>query len=305
MLISCPKCDTQYDIDDTILSKKTKKMRCATCEEVFSIGEEENPSPVIDPLFVTENPVILEPDPVMELPEPAIESSEQEPEPKPVFEAPSPEPDLQKESKPLERAEPNFDQKPSFETEQNAEDNMQEIFARLSLENEKIEQTNIKASTPRKIALFIRKFLGLHGFRNRIIVGVLLSLILILYLFYAKYSIVRMFPAAEKAYSFFGIESVIVGEGLDFQNVTRNTYEDDYIRKMEIKGFIVNTTNRKIIIPTILVDLLDENASTLQTVKGRPNSTEVGPLDRVSFNVIIPKPAPMTKYILLTFTREK
>lgn len=65
-------------------------------------------------------------------------------------------------------------------------------------------------------------------------------------LFAARFEIVRAFPQAEAFYAALGIEAKIVGEGLEFQNVVRREYEEDYVRKLEIKGYIANTNPLKL-----------------------------------------------------------
>ncbi len=46
---------------------------------------------------------------------------------------------------------------------------------------------------------------------------------------------------------------------MEFQNITRNEYEEDYINKMEVRGFIANVTGKTVNIPTMQIELLDKN----------------------------------------------
>ncbi len=124
-------------------------------------------------------------------------------------------------------------------------------------------------------------------------------------LFSFRYDIVRKFPWAERFYTAMGTDSVIVGEGLEFQNISRHEYEEDYIKKLQIKGFLVNKTEKEIAVPTIHVEVLSKEAAKLQEMNVRPPVEKILPGKRIAFNVIITQPSPLSKHILLTFTKNK
>ena len=102
-------------------------------------------------------------------------------------------------------------------------------------------------------------------------------------------------------YSAIGIQSRIIGEGLEFQNVSHREYEEDYVKKMEVKGFIRNSTDKKLPIPEIEVEVLDKDGITLQKVNTKTPIAEIWPKERAAFSFIITQPSPLSKYVYLTF----
>ena len=88
---------------------------------------------------------------------------------------------------------------------------------------------------------------------------------------------------------------------MEFQNVSRHEYEEDYVKKMEIKGFIINRTDKKQQIPDIKVEVLDKDGITLQKVNTKTPIAEIWPRERAAFSFIVTQPSPLSKYVYLTF----
>ena len=133
----------------------------------------------------------------------------------------------------------------------------------------------------------------------------LLFFVVLLLLYYFRYEIVRTFPFMEQVYSSLDIQSKVLGEGLEFKNVSRRNYEDDYVTKMEIKGFIVNNTEKILEIPDVKLEVMDEKGLVLDTLIMPPPAKFVKENGRVAFSVTVTKPSPLSKYIYLTFTEKK
>lgn len=273
MLIKCPKCNTGYAVEPAMIPEAGKKVRCSQCGEVWlctpadlyepEAGEEARPAP--DVSSGSDAPV---PD------TPAAEQTSETPA------ASRPEE--------LEAARGN---------------EMQEIFARLSEQTEKLFQKEKEAPVHKKIWSRVKFGLGLQRRQNRRVLYAVVALLMLLSAFYLRYEIVRLLPFMEYAYAAVGVDSVIPGEGLEFQNINRNEYEEDYVRKMEIRGFIVNTTRRTVEIPVIHAELLDKNAQLLQTVNQEPPVKRITTGGRVAFQITVTKPSSLTKYIYLTFVK--
>ncbi len=140
----------------------------------------------------------------------------------------------------------------------------------------------------------------LRNLRSIIIVA---SLTLFLSVFYfARYPITRAMPFMKHVYKILHIRSVIPGEGLEFKNITRREVEQDYVRKLEIKGFVVNASEIQREIPMILVKLVDDNANVVQETKVFPPVDFVAPGMSTSFEVLVDSPSSSAKYVVTTFT---
>lgn len=288
MLVSCPKCKVSYAIEPELISENGKKLRCAKCGEVWlckpddlfnqpqeDISNPDSDDSAVDSLSNLQAPI-----------ENAQEAVEEETSETKVDEAEEQMPE------------------PKVDAEEEKSD-MKEIFARLSQQTEDIfakEQTRPKH---KKILVKAKFALGLqHKSRQLYLIGTLFMLFLLL-MFYVRFDLVRYFPATEKLYSTFGIVSRITGEGLEFQNVVRNEYEEDYVRKLEIKGFLANTMSNSLNIPMIHVELMDKDTNIIYSSDETAPLKRLGSGARMAFRIVITKPALNTKYIYLTLVDKK
>ena len=181
---------------------------------------------------------------------------------------------------------------------------MTDIFARLSTQTEELFKQEQTRTPSRRLWSKIKHWLGLDhpGTLKYYLLFLLVAAVLIL--FALRFEIVRTFPAAEKAYGALGIESRIVGEGLAFQNVLRNEYTEDYVRKMEVKGYIVNTNPYAVDVPLIHVEIMDKDTNLLQSVNDKAPVSSLEPNGRMAFRIVINQPSALAKYILLTFSKQ-
>lgn len=277
MLIRCPKCNVSYDIGTATIPEEGRKMRCSQCGEVWiclpqDLFEVQKEEPILEEK--------TEPSPVEEKQEDVAISQENSDEK-------SEQPEEEKEELPAGKKE------------------MQEIFARLETQTENLFE--YEKNLPAHIKLWhqIKQTLGLQRKKNRQILAGTSVILILLLLFYLRYDIVRLAPFMEKVYDAVGIESVIVGEGLEFQNITRNEYEEDYVTKMEIRGFITNITDKTLNIPNMRIELLDKNTQPLQVIYQEPPVRRIIAGSKVAFQVIVTKPSTFSKFVYMTFTREQ
>ncbi len=281
MLIHCPKCFAAYEIDEKLIPDKGKKLRCSNCAEVFVAGkadlsEEVKPADeqVVTDVSLTEDNVNTEA---------AVED-----EPKETSSI---------ASEVSETEDVNAEE----QTEKN--DPMDDIFQRLSVQTAGLFKAESELPSWKRLLLNVKKVAGLNSKLVRQVTGGV-AIVLLLLCFYAyRFEVVRSVPFMRYAYSMFGIQAVVPGEGLTFENVVWNVFEEDYVRKLEIKGFIVNTTDDSIGLPIIHIELLDKDAEQLQATNQVPTLDKLPAGERLALNAIIRKPSPLTKYVYVTFVR--
>mgnify|MGYP000021187893 FL=1 len=274
MQIYCPKCKTAYQIDDGLIDE-VRKVRCANCHEIF------NPQD----FRVSVNLQVEAIDDEIEVS--AARTVERE--------LPA-EPDLPAAGE----NEGEVSETPVVPQSEKSDD-LKEMFARLSTQTEEIFAAEAAIPGYKKAWHQVRDFFGLNQRRNYKYYFFLLALMFLLALYNWRYEIVRHAAFMEYAYNAVGIKSRIPGEGLEFQNVTRREFEKDDINHMEVKGFIVNATDRQIDIPTIHLELLNRDAEFIEEKDITPPANSVQPNGNIAFNIIIAKPSSLTKYIYLTF----
>lgn len=261
MKIYCPKCQTCYSIDQKLLSKKGKKLRCKRCGEVWTYtlsgAEEELPQNV-----TTDTETIVNTE--------------------------------------------NDENTPDVETEENetelSEKEMSDIFSRLKDETNKLDTEINQLPTLKKIFPKIKKLLGWDKYSTIFFEVLGLLVIICLSLFAARFEIVRRIPQAEIFYDSLGIPSRVIGEGLEFQNIVRGYYDKDKPQLLSVNGFIYNTTEEELAIPTILINVYNSDAASIQQITRQLNAKKIEAKAKISFNLQIDVPVE-AKYILLTFTK--
>ena len=288
MQIYCPKCKTGYEIDANVVPETGRKLRCAVCHKIFKCMPEDllEGSKLRQAEFTSEERKFL--DENEQLNEEAFaEQNKLE----------------NREDVLIETSEEEAAEAKNKTLDEMASDNqyMKDIFKRISTETEALFEAEKKESPFKKVLFKIRKALGLSNISNIKYYLLVLLAILFLFAYYARYEIVRKFPSLANIYEKVGIEAVVIGEGLEFQNVVRREFEEDYVPKIEIKGFIANKTDRKIDIPAIKIELLDKEAKLIQYEFFAPVIPIVTPNAKIPFKYVITRPSPLTKYIYLTF----
>lgn len=341
MLIQCPNCEICYQIEKDILPEGGRKFRCAKCGQVWQARPEdafeatddvkiygvhnEGATSASDSASASES--TLEPDSSSEsfqaeegeqtqlsadTPEPVAEDAA-------ASEATTADAAQTDEATPADDSSPSADAEPSpadgatapeqqsaaepSPSEGGLSSDMQEMFSRLNKQTEIIENFDKNASAVQKGMRMASNSLHWHNPLIRGIIVLVLLLLILLSLFSFRYEITRNLPFMESFYKAFGFESVVIGEGLEFNNVNRREYEEDYIRKLEIKGLILNKTEEELAVPTILVELLDKNGDVLQRQTVNAPTDKLASGERTAFMFVITQPSTLTKYVYLTFTK--
>ena len=74
----------------------------------------------------------------------------------------------------------------------------------------------------------------------------------------------------------------------------------DYVRKLEIRGFLANIINQTVEVPMLKVELLDKDAKTLDIIEQQAPLKRLGGGSRMAFKIVITKPELDTKYLYIT-----
>ena len=206
-----------------------------------------------------------------------------------------------------EEKKESAEEKPSEESLENEKKSevekgeVKEIFERLAEQSENLAKEEQNISVVRKIFRGLYSFLGLNRRLNRWFFSLVLIVLAILLLYNYKYEIVRTLPFMNSVYKIAGVKAKIPGEGLEFQNVTWNLVDENNNSGLEVKGFIYNPTDKEIEVPMMKIEMLDDDASSLQTLNQKPALTSLKPGGRLAVSVIIKTPVPNAKYVYMTF----
>ena len=280
MRIYCPDCKTGYEVNPDLIPESGKKVRCSGCHCVFRV-----------------TPADLLPSAEMRKPEKIKENVE-------IPEAEENTDSFAAASQQEENSAGADGEVSVAEGENKSaaeQDELKNIFERLSVQTEGLFKAEQELPLPKKIVYKLKQLLGLTNKTNRWLYPLMILVLAGLSLYSFRYEIVRKVPALDKVYQAMGIRATIPGEGLQFQNITWNKFEEDYVGNLEVKGFIANPTDREIVLPVVHVELLDSDAVMLQSLDQIPTMTSLKPGGRLAISIVIKKPAPLTKYVFLTF----
>lgn len=282
MLIYCPKCKTGYEIEADVVPEQGRRLRCAVCKKVFKCMPEDliDGSKLRTAEFTEEEKKHL--DEQGHLQDDVVEDS------------------------PVKNTEENWEEEvvgAKKTLDDLASDNqyVKDIFQRLSVETENLFEADKNEDSRHKVWYRIKKALGIVNPKNLLYYLYAILIFLALFLYYARYEVVRTLPQMAQIYQSLGIEAIVPGEGLEFQNVVRREFEDDYVPKIEVKGFIANKMDVSIDIPKIKVELLDKDGKVIQSEIFDSVIPLVTAKAKVPFSHIISRPSPLSKYIYLTF----
>ena len=282
MLIYCPECNACYDVDEFLLPDKGKKLRCSSCGEVFVAKKG---------IEIGERLVKMKNEAEAQMARQKADSA---------AEASFNENEAQSDIQPLE--ENNNPQTPKEEYDKASQDaEFAGIFSRLSKQTQSLFEEEKKLPFYKKVYRIIRDFLGLNRRANCYIALGVLLVMCFLSLYTYRFDIVRTVPFLDGVYRFLGITASIPGEGLEFDNIVWEDYEEDYVRIVEVRGFISNPTNREIYLPLLHVEMLSKDAELLQSKNEILPARSVKPEGRLPIAFKLRKPSILTKYILLTF----
>lgn len=311
MRIYCPKCHTGYEIDEQQIADKSRRVECSSCGEIFTADEllfavdnpetekEDSAGEAFDLLHevMTENTAEDAAD--GHLPETDVSAGIAEDT---VSEETAAE-ELPEDTTP-EDAEASAVSDNTSGEEEAAEDedvDLEKIFERLSEHTAHLLDEEKHLPFYEKFWLQVKNVLGFHFKIKWRYVMAFVAVFALLSLFNNRYQVVRSAPFLNAVYKVFGIEAKIPGEGLEFQNVSWELFDDEDGRRLQIKGFIYNKTDKNIEIPIVHIEILDKDTVLLQSQNREIEQSTAEPQTRIPLDLEVKNPAPTAKYVYLTF----
>lgn len=117
-----------------------------------------------------------------------------------------------------------------------------------------------------------------------------------------RYQLVAKFPQAEIICNYLQIDCRYFAQGLSFSDVTWEEYVDESQNKnMGIIGTIYNNTQQELSIPTMHIELSDDQGKILQSINQNLGISKIKGNEQHFFKTKIEHPSPFTKYIRITF----
>jgi predicted Zn finger-like uncharacterized protein len=306
MQVRCPKCNACYELDDSIVSNKQRKLRCSKCKEIFIIEDL-----LVEKAKVLDETLEVNGD-IKEIIQISDRNSSIGTKTRVVDGVSS---QISNEDETRQNSEEAHEEHSNVDVNNNQNDeikeyseeeavNLEAIFARLSEHTENLIAKEGKLPIHEKIWFKIKDILGFH-FRIKWLYVLLVSVIFILLSSYNnRYQIVRTIPVLNSVYDFFGIKAKIPGEGLEFGNISWDFINEEGNNRLEIKGFINNITQKEIVLPIVHIEILDKDTVLLQSQNRKMKEETIAGNSKIPLSLTIKSPAPTAKYVYLTFIDE-
>ena len=301
MHIYCPKCNAGYEIDEQLIKDRSRQVKCSNCGEIFvadrllfesADNELKNKIEGEEAFEMLHDAMAEEDDKNQKNYEQEIDHLSEKKQDNIVDENKTD--DIVGVSEEVSVKEENSD---DIEDENI---DLESIFERLSEHTEHLMEQEKKLPIYAKIWLQIKNILGFHFKIRWGYIIAFVAVFVVLSLFNNRYQIVREMPFLNPLYKAFGINAKIPGEGLEFQNIGWEFFDDEGMR-LEIKGFVFNTTEKNVELPLVHIELLDKNTVLLQSLNREIDETMVEANAKIPLDVVVENPAPTAKYVYLTF----
>lgn len=297
MDLNCPSCGTHFVVPDNAIGEKGRKLKCAKCEHTWrQMPLEAMNTPAPEPM----------PEPIPE-PEP-------EPEPEPYVEPePEPAPMTATGAMPLEM-EPTGGGAPDDDDPfaQRLDDDLQDplkgfdfdIGDDISLDGTNDDLTpvdldDLLTGNDEPIPDMFARPGGLatnKGGKSGTLMVILGSVVVFAGLLGAgmyllRETIVETIPSMEAVYSALGLDSVVLGAGLEFQETVPDRMMADNVDMLALHGFIANTSSRERTIPYLRMTLKDGTGAVVNEVIKEPPQAMLAPGATVGFRITIDNPS--------------
>lgn len=117
-----------------------------------------------------------------------------------------------------------------------------------------------------------------------------------------RHQLVAKFPQTEIICNYLQIDCHPLGKGLSFSDVTwEENVDENQNKNIGIIGTIYNNTQQELGIPTIHIELSDDQGKILQSINQNLGIKKIKGNEQHFFKTKIEHPSPFTKYILITF----
>jgi len=273
MRVFCPKCGAGYKINDELIKVKARRLKCGSCGEVFTVDKTEEPAQDDAAAFDMVKDAMSD----NKVSDNSTVDKEQD----------------------KEASAQSTDQN-SLDEDEVAID-IEDIFERLSERTENLINEEKKLPFYKKIWLGIKNILGLQFRINWKYTTIVLLIIGLVWMYNNRYEIVRKIPPMNTFFKTLGIKAKVIGEGLEFQNISWDLQAENDDTRLDIRGFVFNQTEKDIVLPIVHIEILDNETALLQSQNTPLKDRIVRGGEKIPLALSVSNPAPTMKYVYMTF----
>lgn len=287
MIITCPNCQTRYQVAEKAIGSAGRKVMCANCNQAWKAVPEPDPEPRPKPKLVPETK------------KPAAD-----PEDDTLFDAEDEEALDRIFNEEAEKTAPKGDLPSDEEDGAEGDDDSIDAPAKKPKKNRRAKD-NIVAETSRQMAMKLRQSqlaqrLPIGRIRRQArYAGLVLLIAIVAGGLYFRTEIVRMVPDLAGVYAAVGLNINVVG--LEFRNMQTLRALADGEDTMVVTANIRNVTGRQIRIPSVVVSILNADELVLYQWSALPLTRVIGPGSQVEFETELTAPPVGASAVKLAF----
>lgn len=271
MRITCPECESGFDVPDNAIPEKGRKLKCSQCEHKW------HQKPVVD--------------------EPAPKAKKSAPEKKAkTADPPAPE-------KNSDEDEIDFGDSVDEATSDDGESVDFSMFGGGELDPDAADEFDAPP-IPRRRPLGPEPKPSRRGRYAAIAAAVVFLLIIPGGLVGARAPLVSAVPAISPLFDAIGLHVPVPGEALIIQNVGAWRKTEGGVERMLIQGEIRNDTDQMQSVPVLRAVIKDVAGVELQSAPYTPEAALLVPGDVLSFAYEIPNPGPNAARVTVSFSEE-
>lgn len=297
MIITCPNCQTRYQVAERAIGSAGRKVQCAQCQQSWNaVPEKEEPAP--KPKLVAET----EPATRRRTDKDEMFDEKDEAALDAVFAAAEEvAKSAGKQAKPEEEAEEEAEDEASASTEDEAAEAAEDDEAQPTADNA-TKHKRRREMLRRQSSLSKKMPLGRFRYNARIVVACLLVAIIGGGLTW-RTDIVRLLPDTAGIYAAVGLPVNVVG--LEFSDVETLRSMQNGVDVMLVTGQIHNISGKRVGVPAIVVSILDEYGQSVYSWSVTPMAGSVGPNEKLEFETRLNSAPSGAVSIKLAFADER
>lgn len=277
MIITCPNCQTRYQVAENAIGSAGRKVQCANCQKSWSaVAEPEPDPPAPKPKLVKTPPA----------------DTPTEPEDDRLF-TDDDEAALDEE---FAREQESASPKKKTGAADEADDDTQDAEADSLSPALKSKRQKAMRKRQKNFA----KNLPMGRIRGNLrLAGISLLAFVLVGGFYFRDQVVRTFPELAGIYAVVGVKINVVG--LDFRDIQTLQTLENGSDVMIVSAHIQNISKHRVEVPAVVITILDEEGTSLYTWSVTPVARAIGPRETIEFETKLNAAPRGAETVQLTF----
>ncbi len=339
MKISCPKCATQYDIEENLIPVQGRKFRCAKCDNIWLVQKPEDSSAElslqdslettseslediddkiedISPALEEEQELDAEKDTSEEL---VIEkkdeeqseldtevTSEQNLEAEQEVTSSTSKSDIElseEQSNTSSEVEPELNSSKLDDEEDKEDEDDKDKSISSSNINEDIQDIPDQLKSISSVSYNSEVDISFSPNKTKVLSFIFLGFAILMSLYIGRFYLVSKIPPLQSCFEAIGISFDVIGEGLAFQDIKKEKKIINDLNYLVISGVIINESDSSKEVPNLILYLYSKDSKLIQKQEQSLSVSSLTPGETVDFVINLEAPSSAATEAKLSFIK--